>query len=139
MSGAPTLPSAGPAPVPAGPVPVPAGPVPVPRVAGYDRIGTTALVRTAQAVAAEALRAPLREVRARVADDGRGSLAVTITAPLAVPVLGSHTVPDEPVVRTAHRARATIAERMVVITGRQVERVDVTFSSSVIDTPRRVR
>jgi hypothetical protein len=97
------------------------------------------LHRTAQAVAAEALRAPVREVRARVADDGRGSLAVTVTAPLAVPVLGTHAVTDEPVVRRAHRARATIAERLAAITGRQVDRVDVTFSSSVIDVPRRVR
>lgn len=113
--------------------------VPVPRVAGYDRIGTTALVRTAQAVAAEALRTPVREVRARVADDGRGSLAVEITSPLAVPVLGSHAVPDEPVVHTAHRARATIAERLNTITGRQVERVTITFASSVVDAPRRVR
>lgn len=117
----------------------PAPSAPAPRVAGYDRIGTSALVRTAQAVAAEALRAPLREVRARVADDGRGALAVTVTAPLAVPVLGSHAVPDEPVVRTAHRARTRIAERIGTITGRKVERVDVTFSSAVIDTPRRVR
>ena len=58
------------------------------RLRGSDRIGTSALVHTAQAVAAEALRVAFREVRARVADDGRGALAVEITAPLALPVLG---------------------------------------------------
>lgn len=109
------------------------------RVPGYDRIGAAALVHTAQAVAAEALRVPFREARARVADDGRGALEVEITAPLTVPVLGSHAVPDEPVLATAHRARATIAERLRAITGRQVGRVTVTFASSVVDTPRRVR
>jgi len=115
-------------------------PPPAPRqVAGYDRVGSAALVHTAQAVASEALRVPFREARARVADDGHGALAVEITAPLAVPVLGTHAVPDEPVVTTAHRARALIAERLRHITGRQVERVTVTFSSSVVDTPRRVR
>ncbi|WP_144710068.1 hypothetical protein [Curtobacterium pusillum] len=108
-------------------------------VAGYDRIGSAALVHTAQAVAAEALRVPFREARARVADDGHGGLAVEITAPLTVPVLGSHAVPDEPVTTTAHRARGTIAERLRSITGRQVQRVTVTFSSSVVDVPRRVR
>jgi len=108
-------------------------------VAGYDRIGTAALTHTAQAVAAEALRVPFREARARVADDGRGCLAVEVTAPLTVPVLGRHAVPAEPVLVTAHRARATIAERIRTITGRQVARVTVVFSSSVVDTPRRVR
>jgi hypothetical protein len=106
---------------------------------GTDRIASAALVHTAQAVAAEALRVPLREVRARVADDGRGALAVEVTSPLTLPVLGSHTVPDEPVLATAHRARTTIAERFGTITGRKVERVSVTFSSAVLDTPRRVR
>ncbi|PZF67069.1 hypothetical protein DEJ33_07390 [Curtobacterium sp. MCPF17_047] len=106
---------------------------------GTDRIASPALVHTAQAVAAEALRAPLREVRARVVDDGRGALAVEVTSPLVLPALGSHTVPDEPVLATAHRARATIAERLRTITGRKVERVSVTFSSAVLDVPRRVR
>jgi hypothetical protein len=114
------------------------GPVAV-RVPGSDRIGAHALVRTAQALAAESLRVPVREVRARVADDGRGALAVEITAPLALPVLGTHALPDEPVVATAHRARGTIAERFRSITGRQVARVTVTFASSVVETPRRVR
>ncbi|MBF4606126.1 hypothetical protein [Curtobacterium sp. VKM Ac-1393] len=109
------------------------------RLPGSDRIGTPALVHTAQAVAAEALRVAFREVRARVADDGRGALAVEITAPLTLPVLGSHAVPDEPVVTSAHRARGTIAERLRTITGRQVSRVTVTFASSVLDVPRRVR
>ncbi|MGN8051098.1 hypothetical protein ACTJKO_15565 [Curtobacterium sp. 22159] len=108
-------------------------------VPGYDRIGSAALVHTAQAVAAEALHVPYRQTRARVAGDGHGALAVDVTAPLAVPVLGSHAVPAEPVVATAHRARGVIAERLRSITGRQVAVVDVTFSSSVVDTPRRVR
>ena len=127
------------------------------RVPGYDRIGTAALVHTAQVVAAEALGSSVRDVRARVADDGRGSLAVTVTAPLVMPVLGARstagraasdatdasdggtTVPPESVVARTHRARATVAERISAITGRQVQRVDVTFTSSVVDTPRRVR
>ncbi|QQD76638.1 hypothetical protein I8920_02400 [Curtobacterium sp. YC1] len=109
------------------------------RVPGSDRIGAHALVRTAQAVAAEALRVAAREVRARVVDDGRGALAVEITAPLALPALGTHALPAEPVVATAHRARGTIAERFRAVTGRQVARVTVTFASSVVDTPRRVR
>jgi hypothetical protein len=108
-------------------------------VPGADRIASPALVHTAQAVAAEALRVPFRQARARVADDGRGGLAVDVTAPLTLPVLGSHAVPDEPVLVTAHRARATIAERLRTITGRQVARVTVTFASSVVDVPRRVR
>lgn len=108
-------------------------------VPGWDRIGPAALVHTAQAVASEALRAPIRQVRARVADDGHGSLAVEITAPLVVPALGSGTVPSEPVLRAAHRARGAIAERLHTITGRQVDRVDVTYASSVVDVPRRVR
>ncbi|MCY1694091.1 hypothetical protein [Curtobacterium sp. SL109] len=118
---------------------------------GYDRIGTAALVHTAQVVAAEALGSSVRDVRARVADDGRGSLAVTVTAPLVMPVLGARstagqaatdggtTAPPESVVARTHRARATVAERISAITGRQVQRVDVTFTSSVVDTPRRVR
>ena len=124
------------------------------RVPGYDRIGTAALVHTAQVVAAEALGASVRDVRARVADDGRGSLAVTVTAPLVMPVLGVRstaglaatdasdagtTAAPESIVARTHRARATVAERMSAITGRQVQRVDVTFTSSVVDTPRRVR
>ncbi|WP_267425311.1 MULTISPECIES: hypothetical protein [unclassified Curtobacterium] len=124
------------------------------RVPGYDRIGTAALVHTAQVVAAEALGSPVRDVRARVADDGRGSLAVTVTAPLVMPVLGARstaggsatdagstagTAAPESVVARTHRARATVAERLSAITGRQVQRVDVTFTSSVVDTPRRVR
>ncbi len=124
------------------------------RVPGYDRIGTAALVHTAQVVAAEALGSSVRDVRARVADDGRGSLAVTVTAPLVMPVLGARstagrdatdasdggtTAPPESVVARTHRARATVAERISAITGRQVQRVDVTFTSSVVDTPRRVR
>ncbi|GAA3340708.1 hypothetical protein GCM10017714_21610 [Curtobacterium pusillum] len=108
-------------------------------VAGYDRIGAAALVHTAQAVAAEELRVPFQEARARVADDGHGALAVEITAPLAVPVLGSHAVPHEPVTTRAHRARGAIAERLQTITGRHVQRVTVTFSSSIVDVPRRVR
>ena len=117
----------------------PHGEHPVRRVAGYDRIGTPALVHTAQAVAAEALRVPFREARARVADDGHGGLSVEVIAPLTVPVLGSGDVPGEPVVATTHRARAAIAERLRSITGRQVARVSVTFASSVVDRPRRVR
>ena len=122
---------------------------PTDRVPGYDRIGTAALVHTAQAVAAEALGSSLRDVRARVADAGRGSLAVTVTAPLVMPVLGARstsatsatTLPSAPesVVARTHRARAAVAERISAITGRQVQRVDVTFTSSVVDTPRRVR
>jgi hypothetical protein len=128
-------------------------------VPGYDRIATAALVHTAQVVAAEALGSSVRDVRARVADDGRGSLAVTVTAPLVMPVLGARstagrdasdadasdasdggtTAPPESVVARTHRARATVAERISAITGRQVQRVDVTFTSSVVDTPRRVR
>ncbi|WP_022904354.1 hypothetical protein [Curtobacterium sp. B8] len=108
-------------------------------VPGWDRIGSAALVHTAQAVAAEALRAPLRDVRARVTGDGRGSLSVEVTAPLRVPVLGSGAVPTEPVLVTTHRARGTIADRVHAITGRQVDRVDVTYASSVVDVPRRVR
>lgn len=108
-------------------------------VRGADRIAVTALVRTAQAVASEALHAPVRDVRAHVSDDGRGALALDITGPMRMPVLGSHDVPDEPVLVTAHRARGVIAERVRTITGRQVARVSVTFTSSVIDTPRRVR
>jgi hypothetical protein len=108
-------------------------------VPGTDRIASPALVRTAQAVAAEALRAPVREVRARVVDDGRGALAVEVTSPLALPVLGSHDLPDEPVLGTAHRARAAIAERFRTITGREVARVSLTFSSAVLTRPRRVR
>jgi hypothetical protein len=119
---------------------------PTDRVPGYDRIGTAALVHIAQAVAAEALGSSLRDVRARVADDGRGSLAVTVTAPLVMPVLGARTTsaptpttaPESVVART-HRARAAVAERISAITGRQVQRVDVTFTSSVVDAPRRVR
>jgi hypothetical protein len=119
---------------------------PTDRVPGYDRIGTAALVHTAQVVAAETLGSPLRDVRARVADDGRGSLAVTVTAPLVMPVLGARTTsattpttaPESVIART-HRARAAVAERISAITGRQVQRVDVTFTSSVVDTPRRVR
>jgi len=124
------------------------------RVPGYDRIGSAALVHTAQVVAAAALGVSVRDVRARVADDGRGSLAVTVTAPLVMPVLGARstagmaatdgsdagaTAAPESVVARTHRARATVAERMSAITGRQVQRVDVTFTSSVVDTPRRVR
>jgi hypothetical protein len=121
------------------------------RVPGYDRIGTAALVHTAQVVAAEALGSSVRDVRARVADDGRGSLAVTVTAPLVMPVLGARstaggdatdagsTAAPESVVARTHGARATVAERISAITGRQVQRVDVTFTSSVVDTPRRVR
>lgn len=109
------------------------------QVPGSDRVGSAALVHTAQAVASEALRVSFREARARVTDDGRGALAVEVTAPLVVPALGSHAVPDEPVVTTAHRARAVIAQRLRDITGRRVERVTVTFSSSVVDVPRRVR
>jgi hypothetical protein len=108
-------------------------------VAGSDRIASPALVHTAQAVAAEALRVPLREVRARVVDDGHGGLAVEVTSPLLLPVLGSHAVPDEPVLATAHRARTTIAERLRTITGRKVARVSLTFSSAVLQAPRRVR
>ena len=124
------------------------------RVPGYDRIGSAALVHTAQVVAAAALGVSVRDVRARVADDGRGSLAVTVTAPLVMPVLGARstagmaatdgsdagaTAAPESVVARTHRVRATVAERISAITGRQVQRVDVTFTSSVVDTPRRVR
>jgi hypothetical protein len=108
-------------------------------VAGSDRISSGALVRTAQAVAAEALRIPFRDTRARVTDDGSGALAVEITGPLAVPVLGSGSVPVQPVVRTAHAARTVIAERVRSITGRQVARVSVVYDSSVVEQPRRVR
>ncbi len=108
-------------------------------VAGYDRIGTAALTHTAQAVAAEALGVPVREARARVTDDGRGSLAVEVTAPLALPALGTHALSGEPVLATAHRARGVIAERVRAITGRQVQRVTVTFSSSVVVSPGRTR
>ncbi|PYY33859.1 hypothetical protein DEJ16_03100 [Curtobacterium sp. MCJR17_055] len=110
--------------------------VPVP---GTDRIASPALVHTAQAVAAEVLRAPFREVRARVVDDGRGALAVEVTSPLALPVLGTHAVPHEPVLASAHRARTSIAERLRTITGRKVARVSLTFSSAVLARPRRVR
>lgn len=140
--------------------------VPADRVPGFDRIGTAALVHTAQVVAAEALGSSVRDVRARVADDGRGALAVTVTAPLVLPALGARsaarprttdasgaaeasdasgasgaatTAASESVVARTHRARATVAERMSAITGRQVQRVDVTFTSSVVDTPGRVR
>ncbi|MBF4582978.1 hypothetical protein ITJ54_09890 [Curtobacterium sp. VKM Ac-2865] len=137
---------------------------PADRVPGSDRIGTAALVHTAQVVAAEALGSSVRDVRARVADDGRGALAVTVTAPLVMPALGARSAPrarararasdasdaaetsgadttatTESVVARTHRARATVAEWMSAITGRQVQRVDVTFTSSVVDTPRRVR
>jgi hypothetical protein len=109
------------------------------RVAGWDRISATALTHTAQAVASEALRTPYRDVRAHVSDDGRGALAVEVTGPLVVPVLGSGERPTESVVVTAHRARDVIAQRLRAITGRQVARVSVTFASSIVDVPRRVR
>lgn len=107
--------------------------------AGWVRVSSHALVTTARAVASEALRAPFGDVRVRVSDDGAGALAVEVTAPLALPVLGSGDVPAEPVVATAHRARQVIADRVREVTGRQVRRVSVVFASSVVDVPRRVR
>lgn len=106
---------------------------------GWDRIGAGALSRTAQAVAAEALRAPFRDVRAHVTDDGRGALAIEVRGPLTVPELGSGRHLDEPVLTSAHRARATIAERVSGITGRRVERVTVVFTASVVEQRKRVR
>jgi hypothetical protein len=110
-----------------------------PLAPGWDRIGAAALTRTAQAVAAEALRAPFRDVRAHVSDDGRGALAIEVRGPLAVPELGSGRHLDEPVIVSAHRARAAIAERVSGITGRNVERVTVVFTSSVVEQRKRVR
>jgi hypothetical protein len=118
--------------------PAVAGPSGAPAVAGWDRIATAALVRTAQAVAAEALHTPVAEVRARVTDDGSGGLAVSVQTPMSVPRLGTGDVPAEPIVQTAHRARGVIAARVGAITGRTVARVDVVFASSVIDRPKRV-
>lgn len=109
-----------------------------PLAPGWDRIGAAALTRTAQAVAAEALRAPFRDVRAHVSDDGRGALAIEVRGPLAVPELGSGRHLDEPVLVSAHRARATIAERVSGITGRNVERVTVVFTASVVEQRKRV-
>jgi len=108
-------------------------------VAGWDRIGAAALVHTATAVAAEALRAPVADVRAKVIDDGRGALAVEVTGPLSIMPLGSHRPPSEPVLATAHRARGQIAERITSITGRHVSRVTVVFTSAAVDRADRVR
>ncbi|PZE27934.1 hypothetical protein [Curtobacterium sp. MCBD17_028] len=108
-------------------------------VPGWDRIAVPALVHTAQAAAAEALHVPVREVRARVADDGRGALAIEVRGPLALPQLGSHRVPDEPVLARTHRARGVIAERVHTVTGRHVSRVSVVFTSSIVEVPGRVR
>jgi hypothetical protein len=108
-------------------------------VAGSDRIASAALVHTVQAAAAEALRVAYRDTRARVSDDGAGGLALDVTSPLAVPVLGSGRVSDVPVVQSAHAARAEIADRVRSITGRQVARVTVVYDSSVVERPPRVR
>lgn len=108
-------------------------------VPGWDRVATAALVHTAQAAAAEALEVPIREVRARVTDDGRGALAVEVEGPLALPQLGAHDLPDEPVIARTHRARGVIAGRIHAVTGRHVARVSVVYTSSVTAVPRRVR
>lgn len=119
-------------------------------VSGWDRIDAPALIRTAQAIAAAALQVPFASVSARVVDDGRGALALTVTAPLTVPMLGrrdgveastsaSMTGSAVSAVAAAHRARSVIAEQMQRITGRRVSRVDVDFAAAVIAAPRRVR
>lgn len=108
-------------------------------VAGWDRVAAAALVRVARAIAAEALDVPGRAVRARVLDDGRGALAVDISGPLSIAPLGTHQPRQESVIAAAHRARGTIAERVAAITGRQVARVTIVFTSSVIVPPKRVR
>ncbi|WP_066522369.1 hypothetical protein [Curtobacterium ammoniigenes] len=129
-------------------------------VSGWERIDAPALIRTAQAVAAEAMSVPSDAVSARVIDDGRGALAIVIDAPLIAPMLGAPSASwsggrafstralagpdrggagDSSAIVRAHRSRSEIAERVQRITGRRVHRVDIDFTAAVIDAGRRVR
>ncbi|WP_158861899.1 hypothetical protein [Leifsonia sp. AG29] len=107
---------------------------------GRDRFLGVALEHLARAVAADELGVFPRDVSARVRD-ASGSLAVRVTAPVAVRSLRAARVeagPAEPLASRLADAAATIRARLGALTGLEVTRVDVRASGAVI-SERRVR
>ena len=114
-------------------------------VAGHNRITTQALTSTARAVAAEVLDVEPGQVKASFSDD-RGLLALLLALPLPVPplsrvleepgIVGSY---GGPLRDRAEAARAPVLERIQLLTGARLSRVDIRVIGSTVVRGARVR
>jgi hypothetical protein len=95
--------------------------------AGYTRISAGSMHQLAAAIAAEAFKVPLREVRAGVRD-GQGQVSVSLAVPLA---LGAGELVGNDggaLFGWAQSARAVVARRLHELAGTTVGRVDIRFT-----------
>lgn len=118
---------------------------PATTMAGHNRISTQALTALAQAAAAESLGVSPQDVRAEWSDDD-GLLALSIAAPIGVPSLVD--VLMDPlrlgtfggsVWERAVKAKTTILERVMELSGSTLSRVDIRISGARITEGARVQ
>jgi hypothetical protein len=111
--------------------------------AGHTSISAGTMARLAAAIAADAFKVPLRDVRAGVRD-GQGQLSVSLALALAItPLSEIARTPRDPDNRTvfqrADAARETIARRMQELAGSSVGRVDIRFTGAQVESRERVQ
>ncbi|ALE04490.1 hypothetical protein AL755_02095 (plasmid) [Arthrobacter sp. ERGS1:01] len=117
--------------------------------AGHTSISAGTMTRLAAAIAADAFKVPLRDVRAGVRD-GQGQLSVSLALALAItPFSEIARTPRDPdnnrnpgvgtVFQRADAARAVIARRMQELAGSSVGRVDIRFTGVQMESRERVQ
>ncbi|MFP3579632.1 hypothetical protein [Arthrobacter sp. efr-133-TYG-104] len=114
-------------------------------LAGHNRISTQALTSLAKAAAAEALGVTASAIRADWADDG-GLLALSIVAPISIPALidvQRHPQAVESLGGSiwdrAVAAKAVILNRVSLLSGSRLSRVDIRISGAEVREGGRVQ
>ncbi|MGG5174641.1 hypothetical protein ACQQCD_06390 [Pseudarthrobacter sp. J1763] len=96
--------------------------------AGHTRISTTALVRLAEALTAEAFGIDRSKAGAKLADDG-GRVAISVNVQLPIPQLTAEnsalsTSRRATVYERAQSARTNVGDRFTELSGSTVSRID---------------
>jgi hypothetical protein len=108
-----------------------------PVVRGRNTITSRAVRRVVSAVTAEELGVRSSEVSVELSDV-QGDLAVHASAPIHVCPLGAGRPGEETVLARLTRARTTIRERCLKLTGSTISRVDLHITGARLEERRRV-
>ncbi|PYI69706.1 hypothetical protein CVV68_00945 [Arthrobacter livingstonensis] len=111
--------------------------------AGHTAISAGTLQRLVAAIAADAFKVPMNQVRAGVRD-GQGQLSVSLalalaTVPLSELAGSARAGVDQAVFSRAATARETIVRRVQDLSGSSVGQVDIRFTGVHVENRERVQ
>ncbi|WP_449374509.1 hypothetical protein [Arthrobacter psychrolactophilus] len=101
--------------------------------AGYTSISSGTMTQLISAIAADAFRVPLKDVRAGI-HSGPGQVSVSLAVPVALSlapsILGSSPKTDDggTLFERASSARAVVISRISELAGTSINRVDIRFT-----------